>query len=74
MPEIYTEERINYHKHNTSNAGEKNGRAKLTSGDVIKIRELNSNNVPFCEICKIYNNVSNTTIRNVINYKTWKNV
>ena len=73
MPEVFTKENKHLH-HSLSSSGEKNGRAKLTREDVIKIRELNSNNIPFCEICKIYNNVSNTSIRNVINYKTWKNV
>lgn len=73
MPEVFTKENKHLH-HSLSNSGEKNGRAKLTREDVIKIRELNSNNVPFREICKIYNNVSSASIRNIINYKTWKNV
>ena len=38
MPEIYTPERIEYHKSHTGNNGSYNGRAKLTEEDVRNIR------------------------------------
>ena len=30
MPEVYTEENKEFHKHNTANSGSQNGRSKLT--------------------------------------------
>lgn len=54
--------------------GERNGRAKLSADDVRKIRELSANKVPNSEIYKRYPNVSTSTILNVINKKTWKNL
>ena len=38
MPEVYTEENINFHKYNTGNSGEANGRSKLTEEMVYTIR------------------------------------
>lgn len=56
-----------------SHSGENNGRAKLTKEDVIKIRKMHEkDNVSNSEIYKMYPQVSTTSIRNIINYKTWK--
>lgn len=43
MPEIYTLERIEYHKKHTGNSGSYNGRAKLTENDVRDIRTRKKN-------------------------------
>ena len=38
MPEVYTEDNKNFHKHNTGNKGSSNGRARITEEDVYNIR------------------------------------
>lgn len=69
--DVYTEENKNKHKPNHN--GELNGRAKLTKEDVIKIRELHKT-LSNSEIYKLYPQVSTTSIRNIINRKTWTNI
>lgn len=73
-PEIFTLENKKKHSQLNSHQGENNGRAKLTKEDVIQIRKLNQENVSNSEIYKLYPQVSPTSIRNVINYKTWVNI
>lgn len=72
MPQVFTKE--NKHSQaSISHSGENNGRAKLTKEDVIKIRKMHEkDNVSNSEIYKMYPQVSPTSIRNIINYKTWK--
>ena len=69
--DVYTDE--NKAKHKPDHSGENHGRAKSTKEDVIKIREL-STILSNSEIYKLYPQVSSTSIRNIINYKTWKNI
>lgn len=38
MPEVHTQENINFHKNNTANKGSENGTSKVTEQDVIAIR------------------------------------
>lgn len=73
-PEVFTEE--NKAKHSSlSRSGERNGRAKLTVEDVKNIRFLHEvEKKSNLEIYKLYPQVSQTSIRDVINYKSWKNV
>ena len=73
-PEIFTSKNKRKHSKLSSHQGENNGRAKLTKKDVVKIRELHNNNISNSEIYKLYPQVSSTSIRNVINYKTWTNI
>lgn len=73
MPEVFTEERKHFHSR-LSKIGDKNGRAKLSIEDVKNIRQLNKEGKSLKEIYNLYPQVSNTSIRNIINYKTWKNV
>ena len=73
MPEVFTEE--NKHKHSSlSKQGALNGRAKLTEEDVKKIRQLWKDGVSRKELYEMYPQVNPTTIRGVINNKTWKNL
>lgn len=74
MPEVFTPE--NKHLHSgLSKAGELNGRSKLTVEDVKEIRRLaEKEQIPNSEIYKRYPQVTTTSIRNIISYKTWKNV
>lgn len=72
MPEVFTKENKHFQA-STSHSGENNGRSKLTKEDVIKIRKLHEeDNISNSEIYKMYPQVSTASIRNIINYKTWK--
>jgi hypothetical protein len=73
MPEVFTSENKHFQA-SLSHSGEDNGRAKLKKEDVIKIRELHNNGHTNSDIYKMYPQVSSTSIRNIINYKTWKNL
>ena len=73
-PEIFTSENKKKHSKLISHKGESNGRSKLTKEDVLKIRKLHQENISNSEIYKLYPQVSPTSIRNVINYKTWANI
>lgn len=73
MPEVFTEENKKLHA-SLARSGEKNGRAKLTSNDVLKIRQLHKEGVTNSELYKAYPQVSKVSIRDIINGKTWKNL
>lgn len=67
MPEIYTQERINFHKNHTGNFGDYNGRAKLTEQDVINIRTRAKNNEPLLQIYEDYKDkVKYKSIYNIV--------
>lgn len=70
MPEVFTEELKSYH-HGLSKKGTLNGRSKLTEEEVLDIRALHRKGVSNSEIYKKYPKVSTTSIRNIINNKTW---
>lgn len=73
MPEVFTEE--NRHRHSSmSKQGALNGRAKLNEDDVRKIRQLWKDGITRKELYEMYPQVNPTTIRGVINNKTWKNL
>lgn len=74
MPQVFTKKNKHFQA-SVSHSGQNNGRAKLTKEDVIKIRKLHEeDNISNSEIYKMYPQVSTTSIRNIINYKTWKNL
>ena len=73
MPEVFTKE--NRHKHaGHSKSGTLNGRAKLTESDVLIIREKWRNGATRQELYLEYPQVSTTSIRDIINGKTWKHL
>jgi hypothetical protein len=73
MPEVFNE--ANRKKHSAfKNSGENNGKAKLTKEEVIHIRLLHDTGVSNSEIYKLYPQVTPTSIRDIINFKTWKNI
>ena len=73
MPEVFTKE--NRHLHSSmSKQGTLNGRAKLNEDDVRKIRQLWKDGISRKELYEMYPQVNPTTIRGVINNKTWKNL
>lgn len=73
MPEVFTEENKKKHA-SLARTGERNGRSKLTAEDVLDIRQKHSEGIPNLEIYKMYPQVTPTSIREVINGKTWKNL
>lgn len=73
MPEVFNEE--NKKKHSSlGKKGERNGRAKLTEEDVLKIRDMHKNGISNSEIYKLYPHLTPTSIRDVINNITWKHL
>ncbi len=67
---IFTDENKKNH-HQLGKNGTKNGRAKLTEQDVILIRQKHQDGITNQEIYKLFPNITPTSIRNVINKKTW---
>lgn len=73
MPEVFTEE--NRHKHaGMSKSGSLNGRAKLNEEDVLMIRKRWSEGATRKELYEAYPQVSQVSIRDIINGKTWKHL
>lgn len=54
--------------------GADNSNAKLTEEDVLNIRQLHKDGVTNSELYKLYPQVTPSSIRNIINGKTWKNL
>lgn len=74
MPEVFTEENKKLHS-SLARRGQKNGNAKLTIEDIKNIRnEYENKKINLKELYSHYPLVSHTTIRDIINYKTWKNI
>ena len=73
MPEVFTEE--NRKKHSgLSKAGTNNGRAKLNEQDVLTIRARWKEGATRKELYEAYPQVSQVSIRDIINGKTWKHL
>ena len=73
MPEVFTEENKKNHA-SLARQGENNGRAKLTKEDVLNIRRLHDEGISNSELYKLYPQVTPTSIRDIINKKTWKSL
>lgn len=71
MPEIFTDELKKYHT-SLGKKGSNNGRAKLNWENVKDIRKMHEEGISNSEIYKKYPQVSPSTIRDIINNKTWK--
>lgn len=76
MPEVFTEENRKIHANikNNKKIGSKNGRAKITEDDVLNIRKMHNDGISNSEIYKMYPQLTSTSIRNIINKKTWTNI
>lgn len=74
MPEVFTSE--NQHTVlSKAHSGENNGRSKLTKADVIEIRRRHEQDGESAlQIHADYQCVSIVSIRNILSYKTWKNI
>lgn len=75
MPEVYTTENKDFHKHNTSNQGSRNGRSKMTEQDVYQIRLRRKNGENIREVYKDYSDrLTYGSFTNVWSYQNWKNI
>lgn len=75
MPEVYTKENKEFHKHNCANIEESNGRVKLTKQEVYDIRLRRKNGEKFSEVYKDYSNkIKKRYFKNIWHYVNWKNV
>jgi group I intron endonuclease len=72
MPEVYTQQNINFHKRNTGNSGETNGRTKLANEDVRKIRDLYNSGMKSKEIYEMYTDkLTYKSFMNIICNQNW---
>lgn len=75
MPEVYTKENKDFHAHNTSNVGSKNGRSKLTEEDVKNIRLRKKNGEPLSSVYNDYSDkLTYKSFENVWSYRNWKKI
>ena len=75
MPEVYTEENKEFHKHNTANNGSKNGRSRLTEEDVQTIRLRRKNGEKLLDVYQDYaDKLTYGSFTNVWTYQNWKNI
>ena len=73
MPDVFTEENKKVHS-SLKRSGSNNSHAKLSIDDVKNIRQLHENGISNKELYTLYPQVTTTTIRDIINHKTWKNL
>ena len=66
MPEVYTEENKDFHKHNTANIGSKNGHSRLTEEEVFSIRTRRKNGEKLSDVYADY--------EDRMTYKSFSNV
>jgi hypothetical protein len=75
MPEVYTDENKEFHLHNTSNKGSKNGRSKLTEEEVRNIRIRKKNGEKLSDVYNDYDNkLTYKSFVNVWSYQNWKSI
>ena len=75
MPEVYTEENKEFHKHNTANSGSQNGRSKLTEQEVFNIRTRRKNGEKLSDVYADYSDrMTYKSFSNVWTYQNWKNI
>lgn len=75
MIEVYTDDNKNFHANNTSNAGSKNGRSRLSEQDVKDIRLRRKNGENIRDVYKKYQDkLTYGSFTNVWTYQNWKNI
>lgn len=76
MPEVYTPENKEFHKHNTGQKGSANGRAKLNEEQVREIRRRRDNGEKQSDVYEDYRftTISKTSFAEVWNNVKWKDV
>lgn len=76
MPQVYTEQNKNFHKHNTGQSGSSNGRAKLTEEDVYAIRLRRKNGQKMTDVYEDYKytGIKEKSFKNTWLGYNWKNI
>lgn len=75
MPEIYTSQNKNFHKHNTANKNESNGKTQLSNLDVINIRTQKKLGRNRKDVYKDYSDkMTFKSFENIWYYQNWKDV
>lgn len=75
MPEVYTDENKDFHKHNCSMKGSRNGRTKLTEEDVYNIRLRRKNGEQLSIVYLDYKDkLTLGSFTNVWSYRNWKDI
>ena len=72
MPEVFT--KANKQKHNHKSIGSTNPKSKLTEEQVREIRKKHDEGISNSDLYQQYPQVSSTSIRDIINKKTWKHL
>ena len=67
MDDVYTSENKDFHKHNTANANDENGKTKLSNNDVVTIRTRKKNGEHYNDVYEFYK--SRITFKSFLN--TW---
>lgn len=75
LPEVYTKENRDFHKHNTANKNDSNGRTQLTNLDVINIRTKRKLGFNIKDVYKDYaSKMTYGSFTNVWYYQNWKDI
>lgn len=75
MPEVYSEENIEFHKLNTAMVGSNNGRTKLSEQDVYTIRTRKKNGENWSVVYEDYKDrLTSGSFKNIWSYQNWKSV
>ena len=74
LTEVYTKENIEFHKHDTANKGEANGKSKLTEEDVYNIRKMKKEGVSIYEAYTSYGHMTFKSFQNIWYGCNWKHI
>ena len=76
MPEVYTQENIEFHKHNTGQKGSSNGRSLLDEEDVynIRLRKKTNEDIHYVYEDYKYTGIKFNSFQNVWNNRNWKHI
>ncbi len=71
---VYTEENKKFHRSNTGNSGDTNGKSKLTRENVIDIRTRRKNGEKRQDVYKDYQSITEGSFKNLWYGYTWKSI
>lgn len=76
MPEVYTKENKNFHKHNTGQKGSENGRSILSEKDVYNIRLSKKQGLKLDDVYELYKNtgIKKSTFEFIWYDGNWKHI
>jgi len=75
MPEVFTEDNKNFHKHNSANTNDENGRARFTNEEILFIREQKRQQGKIDEIYEMFKTrVTFASFKNIWYGCNWKSL